>query len=166
MSTKSKSLDSGPPPKMVTVLLISSYDEFFTRSKGGAIWGRIYFRIGDSEFFPEKGWTDLVVAFLRGWLGSLLKISEGTLKADAVNFYDGPLNVGIRVTGQGVAELAFTHREKVILYVGADLRALLENSLDVAQELLSQCQEKSWTNDDTAALTILALKAKRALKCG
>jgi len=151
---------------MVTVLLVSSYDEFFVRSKSGAIWGRIYFRIGDSEFFPEKGWTDLVVAFLRGWLGSLLKLSEGTLKADTVDFYDGPLNVGIRATGHGVAELAFTHREKVILYVSANLRALLENSLDVAQELLAQCQEKSWTNDDTAALTILALETERALKRG
>jgi hypothetical protein len=44
------------------VLLVVQEDEFFSRSKHGTTWGTVYFQIGESEFFPGQGWTELDAA--------------------------------------------------------------------------------------------------------
>jgi hypothetical protein len=84
---------------MVTVPLVSSYDDSFVRSKSGPIWGKAYFQIGGSDFFPEKGWTDMVAAFLRNSLDIIIRIAEGSVINELVHVLDGPFEVGVTVTG-------------------------------------------------------------------
>lgn len=149
---------------MMTVQLISTYDEFFDRSKSGAIWGRVYFQIGHSEFFPEKGWTDLVAAFLRGWLGVIVGVCDGKVTRETVHFLDGPLEVGIAAVGAHVVELSFLHRGARKLSALTEVKGLLKNALLVTEELLDRCREKNWTNQDTEVLAELAKQGMLALE--
>ena len=72
------------------VFLVIGEDRFFGRSKSGAIWGTIDFQIGDNQFFPGKGRTDLVAAFVAGWLDGLLLVTTGTVENQRVQFFDSP----------------------------------------------------------------------------
>jgi hypothetical protein len=71
---------------MRTLRLTVVDDKFFTRSKSGAIWGRVYFEIGDS-FFPDKGWTDLIAAFTTAWLEALTRIATGSVPREHQNVH-------------------------------------------------------------------------------
>src|ERR1700722_3881592 len=82
-------------PEWKTVQLVFVVDQFLKQSKHGSIWGTIYFQIADSEFFPERGWTDLVGAFLRNWLDALISVAEGNAQKEEAPFLDGPLSVHI-----------------------------------------------------------------------
>ena len=150
--------------KMMTVQLISTYDEFFDRSKSGAIWGRVYFQIGNSEFFPERGWTDLVAAFLRSWLRVIIGVCNGNVTRETVHFLDGPLEVGVATAGAHVVELSFLHRGARKLFALAEVKDLLKNALLVTEELLERCRERNWTNLDTEALAELTKQGTLALE--
>src|SRR5438552_681734 len=92
------------------VFLVVGEDRFFFgRSKSGAIWGTIYFQIGDNQFFPGKGWTDLVAAFVAGWLDGLLLVTTGTVAKQRVPFFDGPFAVDISMPQKCLANLSFVH---------------------------------------------------------
>ncbi len=164
-SQQNKSLDTirqycrrdgtDPPSQMAKVLLVSTYDELFTRANSGAIWGRIYFQFGDDQYFPERGWTDLAVAFVRNWLEAINKISAGLSTNENVHFFDGPFEVALAVTDSGLIELSFLHDATPKLSALESAKDLLNNALAVAQELLARCREKGWSNHDTNALASL-----------
>jgi hypothetical protein len=137
------------------VFLVVEEDRFFARSKSGAIWGTIYFQIGDNQFFPGKGWTDLVAAFVAGWLEALLRVTTGTVESHRVSFLDGPYAVDISMPQKGLANLSFVHNEESKLFAVAELRHLRAHAVSVARELLSACQQKGWSNGDTEALASL-----------
>jgi hypothetical protein len=148
---------------MVKVILILGHDEYFTRSKSGAIWGTVYFQIGDGEFFPEHGWTDLVAAFLRSWLDVLNKISKDFIARETVHFLDGPLEVGLARTSPGLVELSFIHKGALKASALENNRDLLNNAILVAKDLLQRCQEKGWSNADLDALAELTEQATLTL---
>ncbi len=83
------------------VFLVVKEDQFFARSKSGTIWGTIYFQIGDSQFFPGKGWTDMVAAFVAAWLEALVRVTNGTEVNKRVHFFDGPFAVDFSVALKG-----------------------------------------------------------------
>jgi hypothetical protein len=83
--------DNFAEPKMIQ--LVFTVDQFFKHSRSGATRRTVYFQMGNSEFFPERGWTDLVSAFLRIWLDALICIANGSAKKVNAPFLDGPLAV-------------------------------------------------------------------------
>lgn len=134
------------------VFLVVQEDGFFTRSKSGSIWGTVYFQIGESQFFPDKGWTDLVAAFVGGWLEGLLRIAEGISMKERVAFFDGPFAVDISMPQRGLVDLSFVHRDKPALSKAVEIKHLLAHGHSVARELLSLCQQRQWSDDDTETL--------------
>jgi hypothetical protein len=148
---------------MTIVRLLAIDDEFFTRSELGTVGGTIYFQIGEDQFFPEKGWTDLIIGFSRVWLEAVLRIAEGSVLKDDAPFFDGPLAVNISVSGPGVAQLDFFHRENIKLTTSARIQDLLENALAVANFLLKICHEKGWGDNDTEALAALMKRGFQTL---
>jgi hypothetical protein len=142
------------------VLLVVEEGESFTRAKSGAIWGTVYFQVGDNQFFPQRGWTDLVAAFLASWLEGLLRVTGGTTETDRVCFFDGPFAVDISSKQKGLLNLGFVHREKSELSKVVEVKQLLAHSVSVARELFSKCEHKGWNNQDTAAIAALIRKIR------
>ena len=137
------------------VLLVIEDDGFFARSKSGAIWGTVYFQIGESQFFPGKGWTDLVAAFVAVWVERLVRVAEGVSKTERVEFFDGPFAVDISMQQKGLVNLSFVHNEKSVLSKTVEIKQLLAHGHAVALELLSQCHNRKWSDDDTETLARL-----------
>jgi len=141
----------------VGVSLLVKDDEFLKLSKHGAIWGTVYFRIGGNLVFPCLGWTDLVAAFVAAWLDGLSRVAEGIVTWERVSFFDGPCAVEITTLRNGLVELRFIHRDKGEASATVVLRDLLANARSVARDLLSGCQQKGWSNNDTETLAKLIL---------
>jgi hypothetical protein len=141
-------------------------DNFLARSKLGTIVGTIYFEIGEDQFFPEKGWTDLIIAFSRSWLEALLQIADGSVVKENIPFFDGPLAVSVSVNSPGVAQLDFIHRETVKVSTAGRIQDLLENALAVANFLLKICHEKGWADTDTEVLAGLMKRGFQILSQG
>ena len=137
------------------VLLVVEDDGFFARSRSGAIWGTVYFQIGDGRFFPQRGWTDLVAGFVAAWLDGLLRVAGGISKNERVAFFDGPFAVNISMPQKGFVNLSFEHSEKSEMSKDVEAKQLLAHADSVARELLSKCQHKGWENNDTVTLTRL-----------
>jgi hypothetical protein len=138
-----------------SVSLVVEDDEFLKRSEHGAIWGTVYFQIGETVTFPGAGWTDLVAAFVVAWLDGLSRVAEGAALWKRIPFFDGPCAVEITTLRNGLVELRFIHKDKVEASATVKLRDLLENARSVAKDLLSKCQQKGWNNNDTEVLTNL-----------
>lgn len=142
-------------PEIVSVSLIVEADHFFERSQYGTIRGTVYFRIGEDTYFPERGWTDLVAAFVRAWLDELQRLAKGIKAKERVPFFDGPLAVELSVLTGGLVELKFTHKDEVKATLTAVILQLLHDAQSAAQNLLSMCRRNSWSNDDTERLSML-----------
>jgi hypothetical protein len=149
--------------EVTSIQLRVRIDEFFKRSESGAIWGRVYFEIGDGSFFPDPGWTDLVAAFLRTWLGGLLQIAGETTTKERVPFYDGPFAVDVSLSSLGLLELGFVRKGTVRYSAEARIENLLQDAVSAAGQLLTNCQQKGWTNADTEALALLMEQGARTL---
>ena len=137
------------------VFLVVEEDQFFTRSKSGTIWGTIYFQIGDSQFFPGKGWTDMVAAFVAAWLEALVRVTNGTVANQRVHFFDGPFAVDFSVSEKGQVNLNFLHNEKSKLSTMVEVQQLRAHAASVGQELLLACQRRGWNDRDTEAIASL-----------
>jgi hypothetical protein len=131
------------------VLLVVHEDEFFARSKSGTIWGTVYFQIGENEFFPGKGWTDLVAAFVGAWVQGLVRVAHGSSQQERVPFFDGPFAVDISMRQKGFVDLSFVRVEKSTLSRTVDIKHLLAHGHSVGSELLSLCRQRQWNNRGT-----------------
>ncbi len=134
------------------VRLVVQEDEFFALSKHGAIWGTVYFQIGENQFFPGQGWTDLVAAFVGAWVEGLVRVAEGISKQERVPFFDGPFAVDISLQEKGFVNLNFVRDEKSLISKTVEIKHLLVHGQSVARELLSKCQLRQWSNRDTETL--------------
>jgi len=133
-------------------LLVVEEDEFFSRSKSGAIWGTVYFQVGENQFFPGQGWTDLVAAFVGVWVEGLLRIAEGISKKERVPFFDGRFAVDLSMSQKGFVNLDFVRDEKPVLSKTVEIKHLLAHGQAVARDLLSHCQDRAWSNRNTETL--------------
>ena len=149
--------------EMNVIRFVVIVDQLFTRSKSGAVWGRIYFEIDEGQFFPNREWTDLVAAFSRGWLDCLLQLAQGTTLRSTVPFYDGPFQVDIVAYSPGLVKLSFLGREDVRHSATAAIDALLKDGLSAAEKVLRNCQQLGWNNQDTEALETLLMQGANAL---
>jgi hypothetical protein len=138
---------------MAATLISFVDDEFFHRSKLGTIWGTVYFQIDDERFFPDRGWTDLSAAFVRGWLRGLLDL-KGASEKLRIPFFDGPLAVEISRNTDGSIGLDFIDidNKEIKLTTTADFEELVRNALIVSNTILRGCRERGWSNADTEAL--------------
>jgi len=146
-----------------TIRLVLKVDQFFKRSKLGSIWGTLYFQLDDNEFYPEKGWTDLVGAFLRIWLSALISIADGSQKKQDASFLDGPLTVYLSSDDRNLVQLTFVHREATRYSATATTKELLGNAITVAKDFLVLCRQRDWANDDTEAVAALTRQGIQAL---
>ncbi len=131
----------------MTIRLITIDDEFFKRSASGTVWGRVYFETG-GQFFPDSGWTDMVVPFSSAWLEALIQIASGSTDKETVWFMDGPFRVHLTMTSSGLLEIAFVHKEAVKKSVTTTIEELLEDAVSVGKQLLTICKERGWPNSD------------------
>jgi hypothetical protein len=126
-------------------------DKFFTRSQNGAIWGRVYFEVGD-EAFPDRGWTDLIAGFLTAWLEALTRIAIGSATQERVWFMDGPFCVDISVNGKSFLSVTFLHKEALKNVVEANVKELLGNAIDVGKQVIASCKQRGWADSDVGNL--------------
>ena len=136
----------------LNVLLVVEDDKFFTRSKSGAIWGTVYFQIGEGEFFPDQGWTDLVAAFVGAWMEGLIRVADGNSKQERIPFFDGPFAIDISMPEKEFVNLSFARYEKSVISKTVEIKHLLAHGQSIARELLSQCQKRQWSTPDTETL--------------
>ena len=94
----------------MTVTLSVFDGKLLSRSKSGVVWARIYFQF-DGQTFPDKGWTDLAVAFVNAWLSAVMRVFVGSSYKETVRFLDGPLAVEISGSVTGEAKLGFIHKD-------------------------------------------------------
>lgn len=139
----------------LNVLLVVEEDRFLSRSRSGAIWGTVYFQIGDGQFFPERGWTDLVAAFMAVWLEGLLRVTGGISKNERVPFFDGPFSVNISMPQKGFLNLSFERYDKSEMSKDVEAKQLLAHADSAAKELLSYSRRKGWEDSDTATIARL-----------
>lgn len=149
--------------EIITVRLLVPDDQFFSQTGLGTIGGTIYFQIGADQFFPEKGWTDLPLAVLGGWLEALVEIADGTVSETSAPFLDGDLEARVSRGQLGFVHLDFFLKGKTRLSTTTRIHDLLENALTAADSLLTRCRQKNWSNNDTEALAALADQGARIL---
>jgi hypothetical protein len=124
------------------VLLVVQEDKSFALSKHGTIWGTVYFQIGENQFFPGQGSTDLVAAFVGAWVEGLVRVAEGISKQERVPFFDGPFAIDISMPEKGFVNLSFVRDEKSVISKTVEIKHLLAHGQSVARKLLSQCQKR------------------------
>jgi hypothetical protein len=151
------------PPERKTVQLMFVLDQFFKQSKLGPIWGTVYFQIGGREAFPDRGWTDLVGAFLRCWLDALISVADGTTRNEEAPFFDGPLWCIYPPPDKNAVQLTFVHNGVVKHTAITSIEELLRNAVAVAEEFLAVCGQRGWSNGDTETLAVLSGQAARTL---
>lgn len=116
----------------------------------GSIWGKVYFRVGES-YFPQKGWDDMAVAFARAWLNQLLAMAREELTTTSVSFYDGPWRVDLKqVNGQLTAN--FLHKQTELYTLPVRLESLLENARSIAIALVTEATARGWHDNDVSAI--------------
>jgi hypothetical protein len=148
------------PGQKMKIRFRTEIDQFFTQAKpGGAIWGRVCFELSDGQFFPDQGWTDLVIAVERIWLETVLAFAERETSSDEVPFYDGPFRVELTAADNGIVNLRFLRYGDVCHTSTADIRELLRDALTVGVQLASSCAERRWSNEDTGELALLIDRA-------
>src|SRR5262245_13760143 len=94
----------------MTIRLLVFDDELLSRSKSGTAWGRVYFDLGN-EAFPDRGWSDMVVAFAEAWLSALIGLARFDKHKERVYFMDGPFAIDITLRGEGMVTLDFIHND-------------------------------------------------------
>jgi hypothetical protein len=147
----------------MTPQLVVFDDELLSRSKTGTVWGRIYFDLGDHAF-PEKGWSDMAVAFVNAWLEAVMQVAVAGAPRERVHFMDGPLAVDLCADASGLAKLTFTHKDTVRHFTTARVDELLQNAVSVGIEMLSICKSHGWLNDsDFLRLVANVEKGAKAL---
>ena len=151
---------------MIPIHVKVTFDELFTRSRSGAIWGRVYFEIGDDDSFPNREWTDLVAAFLRIWLEVLLRSVQVGEESQRAEFLDGPFGVDMSTGSHGLLHLSFVGRDVVRYSIDAKVADLLQDAVSAVQQLIRKCEEKGWANADTEGLKSLVRQATKTLAEG
>ncbi len=146
--------------EIVTVRLIVVDDKFFTRSKSGTVWGTIYFKIANG-FFPDNGWTDMVVPFSCAWLEALIRIANGSTSKEKVRFMDGPFSLDLLANSAGLVEIRFAHKDMLQHSAKTEIDDLLENAISVGEQLRMSCKQRGWPDDDSDT-TALAIATKQA----
>jgi hypothetical protein len=106
-------------------------------------------RLVKNEFFPGKGWTDLVAAFVGAWVQGLVRVAHGSSQQERVPFFDGPFAVDISMRQKGFVDLSFVRVEKSTLSRTVDIKHLLAHGHSVGSELLSLCRQRQWNNRGT-----------------
>jgi hypothetical protein len=109
-----------------------------------------------TQFFPDAGWTDIVVAFCACWLRALCRLSSKETIAETVLFMDGPFRADIKLTTADSVELVLVdfHNPETIKHRSEQrIATLLENAISSGESLLNTAKEQNWGNDqDVQAL--------------
>jgi hypothetical protein len=124
------------------------------RTQKGTIWGRTWFESG-LTCFPGRGWSDLVPAFIRAWLESLLEISDGRRSTATVFFMDGPYSIEISLTGKGLNEARFYgdyEGNRLQLSTTSESQLVLRDAIEAGERVMSVYKAKSWFDEDQAAI--------------
>jgi hypothetical protein len=104
--------------------LVLDPDSLVHRATGPTI-GAIHVEIEGTPF-PERGWTDFAIVFLKDYLRAIVKLRKG--KHAKVSFFDGPFRLQFRRTGDVVIVEAL-ERGKVALASKVQYADLLEHSM-------------------------------------
>jgi len=121
-------------------------DELLSRSKSGTLWGRIYFDLGQ-EAFPDRGWSDMVVAFIGAWQKALIQIATFDADRRRVHFMDGPFAIDITPCADGFVILHFIHKDLVKHSMKGHINDLLQDAVSSSNHLLSICERHGWLRD-------------------
>lgn len=147
----------------MSVQLLVFDDELLSVDKSGSVWGRVYFDLVDRAF-PEKGWSDLVVAFATSWLEAIIQLASAARLRERVDFMDGPLAVDISLNDGGLVKLDFIYKNAVQYSEVAHIDELLENAVSVGDELLAICNRHGWSSDsDLSDLIVNVQKGANVL---
>lgn len=140
-------------------------DNCLQRTRMGTISGLIYFET-EKGFFPEKGWSDLVVAFTSAWIEALIRIASNS-KSEQVWFIDGPYAVDLSISDLGMVEARFVHDQlkgkSLLQSSSATKEHLFSNAITIAGTVLTACSQKGWSDNDTEALAVSTKQATEIL---
>lgn len=118
----------------------------------GPSTGEIWLTI-DGVAFPAPHWNDFVIVILEAWAAALLRLARGYSRFERVHFMDGPYEVELSRTGEGVLELRALERgsvEKARVSVRVD--PLLADLLAAAEAMVLACHRHGDTSNDAVRL--------------
>jgi hypothetical protein len=130
--------------------------ETLKRSPRDSISGVVFIKL-DHRAFPEKEWSDLIVAVLRMWVESFTALLEGSMSQAELNFMDGPFLV--RLTPAGPHHLTVelvegTESEAVSGSAVVGTLAALEAVAGAVDQVLAACSSNLWWSRDIDHLVI------------
>lgn len=104
--------------------------------------------------FPEKDWSDGVVAVLSWSARTIERLLGGTEVAE-VRFMEGPFlfRVGVEAAGEFRLELIESGRQPRTIWEGAILAApFIESLLDACDQTTELCRNRGWQTRETSQL--------------
>ena len=121
----------------------------------GPIWGKVCLSAGEG-FFPDAGWTDIVVAFCGYWLHVLRQLASKETTTETVFFMDGPFRADMKLTSADSLQLVLVdfHNGDMVEHRSDErIATLLENAIAAGESLLNTAKERNWGDDkDVQAL--------------
>jgi|SRR6266849_10180831 len=149
--------------EILTKVRLRFSKEGLSRSRWGTLYGRVYFEV-DGEAFPERDWSDLLVAFAASWLETLVQIASLEISKDKAPFFDGPLAVDIFRRSDGLASLNFIHKDLVKHTAIARVEDLLRDAISTSRSILTMCRSHNWSSDpDTQQLQVMVRRGEEVL---
>jgi hypothetical protein len=145
----------------MSLRLVVLDDDSLERAQSGTVWGRVYFETGD-EFFPERGWTDMAIAFLNAWLAALLRIASGSVQQERVCFMDGPFELVLSATNSGLVDVGLIHKEDIVRTTKAAIKELLQDAVLNGKNLLRTCDQRGWQDQDRDIRTLAEMTLRGA----
>ena len=132
-----------------------------SRSARGQITGIVYAEI-DGMPFPERQWSDSVVAVLSSWLESLNGLVTGASDSASLRFMDGPFRLDVKRGANGVHVYAVDSRrhEVAVSEMDTELEVIRSSTIRAASQLLWECSARSWWSPDIDRLVHLANHAE------
>lgn len=118
----------------------------------GPSTGEIWLAFGNIAF-PTAHWNDFVVVILEAWAAALLRIIKGSSHFERVHFMDGPYEVTITRAGESMLQLRALERGSIErACINMPARVLLADLLEVAQDVISACEQAGDTSIDAERL--------------
>jgi hypothetical protein len=120
------------------------------------VWGTIWLDL-EGRSFPEAGWSDMVLAVLRGWLANVDNLVTKDIDQERLFFMDGPFEIRILKEDSDLWKLILFKRESEILFESKVISSqdVVEAVLDASIRAIQVCKEKGIKSRDLDLLVEL-----------
>jgi hypothetical protein len=121
----------------------------FQQTRLGTISGLIWVE-HDRVCFPEKQWSDLIAAVIRGWLEDITKLVSGSKKDAELWFMDGPFQIRVSSLNPNLWLLSLENRRSStqLLQFESKPSQFVGELLKASSIVVDSCKKKNFVSSD------------------